>query len=212
MKDFSLYVILDPAWVGERAIAEVARALAKGGADLLQLRFKTGSAEAIQDQAFQIEEALQESETLFVINDDPVLAAQVSADGVHLGQEDMPVKQARRIVGRERLVGVSTRSFAEAERAESEGADYISIGDLFGTQTKKEARRTPLKTLAEIALHVSIPVVGIGGITLENCERVLKTGASAVAVSKDILNHPDLEERTRLFKQKLVAMKERRMK
>lgn len=210
MKDFSLYVILDKELLAGREVACVAGALAKGGADLIQYRNKSGAAAEKEKEAAAVREALKETGALYIVNDDPRLAARVAADGVHLGQDDVPVREAREILGKGKVIGVSARSIAEAQAAEEAGADYIAVGDLFGTLTKPGAVRTPLKTLREIAGKSSIPVVGVGGIHLSNVAEALEAGASAVAVSRAVLAGRDVAEKTRALKEKIEAIKERR--
>lgn len=210
MKNFSLYVILDKKWLKTKEVASVAEALAAGGADLIQYRDKMEPSSQQEKEARRIREALRGSGALYIVNDDPALAARVAADGVHLGPQDMSVAQARALLGAGKIIGVSARSVEEARSAEQAGADYVSVGDLFGSQTKKGAKRTPLSTLSDICRQVSIPVVGIGAVTLENLEEALSSGAAAVAVSRAILDHPDVKKQTRAFKTKLEALKERR--
>ncbi len=126
--------------------------------------------------------------TRFIINDYIDIAMAVNADGVHLGQDDMPVEEARRIVGGKKLIGVSTHSLKQAIAAQDAGADYIGFGPISYTSTKDSGRPKGLKALKKIKSHVKIPVAAIGGITWENIKEVLGCGADAAAVVSGILS------------------------
>lgn len=209
MNSFTLYAILDADGLDAAAAAAAAGQMAAGGADIIQYRRKKGDPDALAEQAFSIREKLGRGGPLLFVNDDPGLAAMCGADGVHLGQEDMPVHAARRILGPGKRVGVSVRSVEEAIAAEEAGADYLAVGDLFGSKTKKGAKRTSLETLREICQKSRLPVVGIGGVTLENMEAVFENGASAVAVSGAIMKSGGIEAATREFKDKALKLKAR---
>lgn len=210
MKKFSLYVILDKKWIKEREAVDLAEALVVGGADLIQYRNKLEPSSQKEEEARRIREALRGRVVSYIVNDDPALAARVGADGVHLGPEDSSVTKARALLGAGKIIGVSARSVEEARVAEQAGADYVSVGDLFGSQTKTGAQRTSLSTFSEICRQLSIPVIGIGGITLENLKEALSAGASAVAVSQAILDNRDVAKQTRAFKTKIDEWKGRK--
>ncbi len=200
MKQKSLYVILDKTYCPDLTLEKAARMCSESGADFIQYRNKTASPEEQFHEARQVAQALKEVSTLFIVNDDPQLALEVDADGVHLGQEDCSIDKAREILGKRKIVGISTHNLEEALSAEKEGADYIAVGDLFGSGTKQNTESTSLETLKEIAQAVKVPIVGIGGITLENKESVFEAGATAVAVSKSLLTSPEITQTCGQFK------------
>ena len=125
--------------------------------------------------------------TKFIVNDRIDIALACKADGVHLGQDDIPVKTARRILGSGMIIGASARTVIEARAAERQGADYLGVGSLFPTLTKSNARRTSLRSLRAICKEVSIPVIGVGGITDKNHKSVLRAGAAGIAVASYVL-------------------------
>ena len=136
---------------------------------------------------------------VFMVNDRVDIALLSGAEGVHLGQEDIPLKEARRLMPSS-IIGVSTHNIEEAKRAEGEGADYISFGPIFPTVTKKDADAPKgVKRLREVASKVDLPVVAIGGITIENARQVMETGASSVAVISDVLLAPDIRGKVSEF-------------
>jgi len=132
------------------------------------------------------------------VNDYIDIALAVNADGVHLGQEDMPVEEARRIMGRKKIIGISTHSLRQAKEAQDRGADYIGFGPMFHTSTKDAGRPKGLKALSRIRQHIKIPIVAIGGITWENINDVLDAGADACAVASGVLSG-DIKTNVRMF-------------
>jgi len=135
---------------------------------------------------------------VFIINDHIDIALAVNADGVHLGQEDLPVEDARRIMGRKKIIGISTHSLKQAVRAERAGADYIGFGPMFETSTKDAGMPKGLRLLREVRRHITIPVVAIGGITTGKVSSVLEAGADAAAVMSAILRG-DIRENVKEF-------------
>ncbi|GBE03401.1 thiamine-phosphate synthase [bacterium BMS3Abin09] len=123
-----------------------------------------------------------------IINDHIDIALAVDADGVHLGQEDMPLIEARRIMGRKKIIGISTHTLGQAQKAEAEGADYIGFGPVFHTNTKDAGKPKGLKALQKVRAHIKIPIVAIGGITSSNIREVLMSGADAAAIASGILS------------------------
>jgi thiamine-phosphate diphosphorylase len=140
------------------------------------------------EDAVKLRGITKEHHAVFIVNDYADIALRVDADGVHLGQDDLPLKEARSIMGRKKIIGISTHNIEQAIAAEAEGADYIGFGPVFHTTTKEDAG-TPKGTdvLREVKRQLRIPVVAIGGINLENLRSVLDTGIDAVAVSSAIL-------------------------
>ncbi len=163
----------------------VAAAL-KSGARWIQYREKEKTRREIYIEASRLRELTVRAGAEFIVNDHADIALAVGADGLHLGQDDLPLREARGIMGK-RIIGISTHSVAEAVEAEHDGADYIGFGPVFRTTTKDAGEPRGVDMLREIRRHVSIPIVAIGGITLDNLARVIEAGADAVAVASAIL-------------------------
>lgn len=177
-----LYAIVDPACCGGREPMEVAEAILRGGCAVLQLRVKMPMDDrALVDLGGRLRRACAGAGVPFVVNDRADLAVVLDADGLHLGQDDLTVPQARRVVG-ELPIGVSTHDPAQAARAEAEGADLIGFGPVFETGTKQDPDPVVgLSGLAEVCRSVQIPVVAIGGIDVERAAKAARAGASLVA-------------------------------
>lgn len=193
---------------------EVALAALAGGVDALQLREKnTLSDMELLIRAGWLKERCQEAGKLFIMNDRADVAALVGADGVHLGQEDLPVSAARKIVGGGCLIGVSTHNVEQARQAVLDGADYIGVGPMFSTITKPQVNvewGVPgAELLQDVVQEVAIPHVAIGGISAENVEQLAAVGGRAVAVSAAILAADDPAEATRQLRRKLEDAVER---
>ena len=172
------------------------RALCLGGARLLQLRVKQHSARDFLSVASEVQGICRQYQCTLIINDRIDIALAINADGVHVGQEDLPLSAARKILGDKKIVGVSTHDPQQALKAEREGADYIGFGPVFGTTTKTTGYTARgLGQLQEIRQLVHIPIVAIGGITAERAPSTLQTGADAVAMISDIVLAPDVRQR-----------------
>lgn len=185
-------------------ILEVAEKVISGGADILQLRAKNWSDGRILKVGQAIKNLVRKSQALFVLNDRADLAHAIEADGVHLGQKDLKPKDARGILGSKRIIGLSTHSIAQAEEAESQGVDYIGLGPIFATATKPESAPLGPKIICQVKEKVKIPFVAIGGIGLDNLDRVLKAGAKGVAVCRAIITAKDIATTTKEFRQRLM--------
>jgi len=184
--DWRLYVIVDRAAVGPRGLEEVAAAAIRGGADVLQLRDKAASARRLLDAARALLALTRPAGIPLIINDRPDVAASAGADGVHLGQDDLPLPEARRLLGPDRLIGQSTHSLEQAVAAEAAGADYIGLGPIFPTPTKPEYGSIGTALISAVASRVRVPVVCIGGIDASTLPQVLKAGAKRVAVVRAV--------------------------
>jgi len=167
------------------------------GVQWIQFREKETSRREIYQNAIRLRRLTKDYDAVFVVNDFPDIAMCAGADGVHLGQDDLPLKEARKIMGRDRLIGISTHNLEQAAEAERDGADYIGFGPVFATLTKDAGRPKGISMLREIRKQVHIPVVAIGGISLENIGSVLQTGVDAVALASAILRG-DIEENAKL--------------
>ena len=178
--------------------------LCAGGVRLLQLRVKQQPTRDFVSLATAVQRICHDSQCTLIINDRVDVALAVEADGVHLGQEDLPLTAARKIVGGEKIIGVSTHTAQQALTAEQEGADYIGFGPLFGTTTKATGYTARgLEQLQEVRQQVHIPIVAIGGITAERAPAVLQAGADAVALISDIVLAPDIQHRVKTLLQQL---------
>jgi len=181
-----LYVITDAAYAGRSHVAIVEEAI-EGGAELIQMRHKMLSDKAFYEQAVQCARLCREADVWFVINDRVHIALAVEADGIHVGQDDLPPSVIRQIVRHDMLIGRSTHSPQEFQRAQAEPVDYVAFGPLFATRTKPDTQPLGVALLREVMKFATKPVVGIGGITLERLPAVVPTGVTAVAVVSDIM-------------------------
>jgi len=186
-----LYAIVDPLATG-RGPDALAAALLAGGARLLQLRLKDVGARELLAVATAIAPLARRYGALFLVNDRPDVARAAGADGVHLGQEDLPVAAARRVLGPGAIVGVSTHDLAEARAADAAGADYLGVGPIYATATKTGALppRGPALVRA-LRAEIRRPLVAIGGITAETAPEVLAAGADSVAMIAALVDTPD---------------------
>lgn len=194
------YPIIDNSLLPSLSNIEIARRMLSGGAKILQLRGKGLSSRELLTEAGEIKKLAEEADAIFIVNDRVDIALLSGADGVHLGQDDLPVSEARKIMGDERLIGISTHTLDQALMAETDGADYIGFGPVFETGTKAgswDARGVP--ALQKVKETVSLPVVAIGGINLENVREVISSGVDGVAVISAILTANSIEEATRRF-------------
>ena len=177
---------------------EMARMALEGGARMVQLRRKSASGRDLFEWAVRIQALCREYEALFIVNDRGDIALAAHADGVHLGQQDMPVASARALLGPETLIGVSVSNPSEAAKAAEEGADYLGVGHIFPTSSK-EKPMPPIGTSAirPIIEASGLPVIAIGGIELQNVAEVIKAGASGVAVISAVSGSADPVAATR---------------
>ncbi|MDO8446616.1 MAG: thiamine phosphate synthase [Deltaproteobacteria bacterium] len=200
MKIKGLYAIIDNSILPSFSNAEIAKKVLTGGAQILQLRGKGLSSKELLEQAREIRELTRTAGAILIVNDRADIALLSDADGVHLGQDDLPISEARKILGKEKMIGISTHSLEQAVKAEQEGADYIGFGPVFGTKTKADAEGAKgLRALLEVKQRVSIPVVAIGGINLENMGEVIDAGPDGAAVISAIIKAENIEDATRKF-------------
>ncbi len=188
----SLYAILDLAYVEREEVVPVAEKLCAGGAAMLQLRAKSHPEAEILEMAREVRPVCAAHGVPFIVNDFPEIAAEVGADGVHVGQDDGGIAESRRRAGGCRVVGRSTHSLAQAEAAVTEGADYIGFGPLHATATKPGRPAIGLGDIAEAHRRVTLPIYCIGGITLDNLPTVVEAGARNVVVVSDLLQSDDI--------------------
>ncbi|HEX7479308.1 MAG TPA: thiamine phosphate synthase [Polyangiales bacterium] len=190
-----LYAIVDPEHCAGREPLWVAEAILRGGCAALQLRAKRLGEAELRTLGRALQQACQRASVPLFVNDHVWLARELGAQGVHLGQDDLPVAEARRLLGSSVMIGLSTHSLAQAHAAEVAGADLIGFGPVFATQTKARAELVVgLAQLAEVCRAVSIPVVAIGGITLDTAQDVAQTGVQLAAAISALCGAVDPEQ------------------
>jgi thiamine-phosphate pyrophosphorylase len=202
------FVTGEPAFEG-RSLVETTRAALLGGATAVQLRDKSGDMREMLELGRALLELTRAAGVPLIVNDRADLALALGADGVHVGQDDLPAQDARRLIGPEQILGVSAGTANEARQAQADGADYVGAGDVFGTPSKPDAGHPiGLSDLAAITRAVSIPVVGIGGITEANAASVTEAGAAGVAVISAITrsSNPEVAAR-RLHKTLTLSLR-----
>ena len=187
-----LCVITDTAIQHKYSHFEIAEMAIDGGADMIQFRDKVMSTGEMINMAFQLRELCSRNEVTFIVNDRLDIALISGADGVHLGIEDIPIQDARKFLGISKIIGGTAHSLGEARKAEREGADYIGYGHIYPTQSKPRTTKPKgLEKLAEVASKIKVPLIAIGGISLENAGDVMNAGAHGVAVIGSVLKSAD---------------------
>lgn len=200
---FLLYAVTDRHWLNGRTLEEDVEKALKGGATLVQLREKKLGFESFCNEALKIHRLCKKHGVPLIINDNIEVAKAVDAEGIHLGQDDMNISKARSILGDDKIIGATARTKEQALKAESDGADYIGSGAVFGTSTKSDAAKMSLETLKEICSSVKIPVTAIGGITKDNVLNLKDCGISGAAVVSGIFGEKDIYNSTSEIKRKI---------
>ena len=195
-KDLLLYAVTDRTWVGKETLYEQVEDALKGGATFIQLREKELDKESFLKEAIEIKKLCKKYNVPFVINDEVDIALCVDADGVHVGQSDMEAGNVRELLGPDKIIGVSAQTVEQAILAEKRGADYLGVGAVFKTGSKDDADDVSHETLKAICEAVSIPVIAIGGITVDNVAELKGTGICGIAVISAIFAKPDIKEAT----------------
>jgi len=194
-----LYVILDAALLTVPE-AECAQELATAGVRLLQYRNKGASARELFESSRKLASLLSPHGVSFLVNDRPDVAALTGANGVHVGQQDLGVEETRRVVGTEKLVGVSTHNLEQFQHAAASSADYIGVGPIFATGTKSNVDPVVgTEFIRKVRLLTDKPIVAIGGVTLQRAPEIIEAGADSVAVISDILGAPEPAARARQY-------------
>ena len=186
-KNNKLYLLTDRT-ISRLSHVQLVRIALSAGVRTIQFREKNMPRKQLYKEVVPIQKLVKKYRATFIINDHVDIAKAVDADGVHLGQEDMPVEEARKVLGKRKVIGISTHSLSQAVRAEKSGADYIGFGPVFQTSTKKAGRPKGIDGLRKIRKRIHIPIVAIGGITWENVNEVLESGADACAIVSGILS------------------------
>lgn len=200
--DYSLYLVTDRGLACGRSTLEIVRAAVHGGATVVQLREKDCSTRDFIEQALTIKEFVKDRGVPLIINDRVDVAQAVKADGVHLGQSDMPLGMAKKILGDSMIIGISAESQQDAVEAEKGGADYLGVSPIYATPTKTDtAPPLGLEGLREIRKAVRLPLVGIGGLNRDNAAEVIRSGADGVAVVSAIVAADDPQTAADAIKQ-----------
>lgn len=204
--DLRVYVITAEVPGLNRTHLNVAQEAMAGGATVIQFREKEKQIKEAAQIALQLRRLTWEAGVPLIVNDRIDIALAIQADGIHIGQEDMPLSEAKKIVSGRMIIGVSVTNLAEAVKAEEGEASYLGVGPIFPTPSKENAAEPiGIDGLRTIRAMVSIPVVAIGGITFNNIDQVLKVGTDGVAVISAVANAPDMKEATRLLRQRIIG-------
>lgn len=191
--DYSLYLVTDRRFIGSKPLKKAVEEAILGGTTLVQIREKTASSREFYKIALEVKEITQYYKIPIIINDRIDIAQAVDADGVHLGQSDIPLNTARKILGKNKIIGISVGNIKEAIDAEQGCADYLGIGSIFNTGTKKDIDAPiGINGLSKIYKNIHIPAVAIGGINQDNFKDVLSTGIDGIAVVSAILGNKDI--------------------
>lgn len=191
-KSMLLYAVTDRAWLKEdETLKDVVKDVLENGATFLQIREKDLAEDSFEAESEQLKQLCAQYNVPFVVNDSVEIAMKCDADGVHVGQSDIKGRDIRAMIGEEKILGISAGTVEEAVAAEKAGADYIGVGAVFGTSTKKNARTMSVELLREICASVTIPVVAIGGIGMQNIDQLNGSGVDGVAVVSAIFAAED---------------------
>lgn len=185
--DLSLYLVTDNSDNEEKFLKTIEEAI-QGGTTVVQIREKTADTLDFYNLALKVKEITTKYGVALIINDRVDVALAIDADGVHVGQSDMPCDVTRRLIGEDKILGVSAHTIEEAQKAERDGADYIGSGAVFPTSTKADANRVTKEELKEIVKSINIPVVAIGGISEENAHELADTGIAGLSVVSAIMS------------------------
>ena len=195
-KSLLLYAVTDRHWLTDKTLYDVVRESLDGGVTFLQLREKDLDDEHFYQEAVRLQEMAREYGVPFVVNDNVDIAVRMNADGVHVGQSDMEAGDVRALIGPDKILGVSAQTVEQAILAEKRGADYLGVGAVFPTGSKDDAEEVSYETLKAICEAVSIPVVAIGGITINNTHELAGSGICGIAVISAIYGQQDIYEAT----------------
>lgn len=195
--DYSLYLCTDRALMSAPTVEQCVEQAVKGGCTVVQLREKDCSSRAFYELALRVKAVTGRYSVPLIINDRVDIALAAGADGVHVGQSDLPAAAVRRIIGQDKILGVSASSLEEAVKAQEDGADYIGVGAMFSTATKTDAKLVTMEELIKIRAAVTVPIVVIGGINQETAPLFKGTGVDGLAVVSAIVAQPDIEAAAR---------------
>ena len=194
-KDLKLYLVTDSLILKDRDFYKCVEDAIKSGVTMVQLREKNISGREFLEKAIKLRQLTRKYNTTFIINDRIDIAMIVDADGVHIGQSDIDAISARKLLGEDKIIGISARNLDEARIAKENGADYLGIGAMFSTSTKEDAKLVSFDTLEEIIKEINLPFVLIGGITLDNVSELKKFNPDGYALVSGILGADNINER-----------------
>jgi len=195
--DYSLYLVTDRGFIGSRELSLCVEEAIQGGTTMVQIREKIASSRKFYKEALKIKDICKKYRVPFIVNDRMDIALAVDADGLHLGQDDLPIEIARNYFGKDKIIGISVSSVEEAVLAEKQGANYLGAGAVFPTGTKADANYVSPEKLKKITDAVSIPVVAIGGINASNALQVMAGGIDGISVVSAILGRADILQASR---------------
>jgi thiamine-phosphate pyrophosphorylase len=198
--DYSLYLVTDRELMTAASIEECVEQAVSGGCTVVQLREKTASSREFHETAVRVRKITADCGVPLIINDRADIALAVNADGVHIGQDDLTLEAARRVMGKDAIIGVSANNLTEAVAAAALGADYLGVGAMFATDTKKDADSTTMDELRRIRAEIKIPIVAIGGINKNNAPLFAGTGIDGIAVVSAIVSQKDISGAARELK------------
>lgn len=207
-KELMLYAVTDRHWLGEETLYDQVKKALDGGVTFVQLREKKLDREDFLAEALEIQKLCKKYGVPFVINDEVSIAKDIDADGVHVGQSDMEAMDVRKVLGPDKILGVSAQTVEQAIIAEKHGADYLGVGAVFATGSKDDADDVSHETLKAICEAVSIPVIAIGGITKDNVSELAGSGICGVAVISAIFGQNDIKKATEDLKASVEKMLE----
>ncbi len=199
--DYTLYLVTDRALMSTATLTEAVEQAMKGGCTMVQLREKELLSLDFYKQAKEIKQITDQYHVPLIINDRIDIAIAVKADGIHIGQSDLPAAVAREIIADDMLLGVSVTSVAEALQAEKDGANYLGVGAMFPTGTKTDADHVSMEELKKIRQAVKLPIVAIGGINIENASQFCNVGIDGLAIVSAIIAQPDITKATAEIKE-----------
>jgi thiamine-phosphate pyrophosphorylase len=205
LQKVQLYVITDRRLSFIKDLERIVFLAIAGGAQMIQLREKKISDKQFYQLALKIKKITKAQKVPLIINDRVDIAWAVDADGVHLGQDELPLKIARKILGKEKIIGASAETVKEAIQAEKEGADYLGVGPIFHTETKKIEKAQGIELLKKVQKKVKIPIFPIGGINLENIGQITSLGIKRVAVISAVMKQKDIKKASQNLLLKLQA-------
>lgn len=192
MKELKLYLVTDSDILKGRDFYNCIEEALKGGVTMLQLREKNATGREFLEKAVKLRSLTKKYNVKFIINDRVDIAMLCDADGIHVGQSDIAADKVRRLIGKNKIIGVSARTVEEAMKAKENGADYLGVGAMFTTTTKLDAKSVTINKLSEIKNEVNLPIVAIGGITLDNINKLKQCNIDGYAVVSAILKADDI--------------------
>lgn len=202
--DYTLYLVTDSALQSTQTVEECVELAIRGGCTLVQLREKAASGREFYETAARVREITRRLGVALIINDRVDIALAVEADGVHVGQNDMPAAAVRRLIGEQHILGVSAGTVEQARAAVADGADYLGVGAMFETGTKTDANATSLQTLTSIRQAVSVPIVAIGGIGMQTLPQLDGVDIDGIAVVSAVVAQTDITAAARALRSRFL--------